>query len=182
MKTELKEEGILDTKKELGRIIEALSLDELSKTFLKSRWLDQVLWVERAAKRNQRYYYALRLSCIIGGVMIPALVGFKPGGETLPWVHLVTAIIGLVVALSAAVEEFFHFGERWRHYRRLAEHLKVEGWSFFQLTGRYHRHDDHTDAYPAFAGRIEEALQQEVAVFMAKVTTIKANENYQPKV
>lgn len=176
MKSNVKEDGIWEMKKELGRIIEALSLDELPKTFLKSRWLDQLIWVERASKKNQHFYYLLRLSCILGGVTIPALVSLTAGGKIIPWVHSVTVILSLIVAVSAAVEEFFHFGERWRHYRSLAEHLKGEGWSFFQLSGIYGRYDSHADAYLEFAGRIEEALQKEVAVYIAKMTKAKESE------
>lgn len=42
-----------------------------------------------------------------------------------------------IVAISAAIEEFFHYGERWRHYRRTVESMKTQGWQFSQLTGPY---------------------------------------------
>jgi hypothetical protein len=49
----------------------------------------------------------------------------------------ITVGLSLLVALSAAVEQFFNYGERWRHYRRMAELLKIEGWEFFHLSGHY---------------------------------------------
>ena len=81
----------------------------------------------------------------------------------------------MIVAVSAALEEFFHFGERWRHYRRSAELLKGEGWSFFQLSGHYQSHKDHKEAYPLFAARMEETFQREVDIFITKIS--KESEN-----
>jgi hypothetical protein len=64
-------------KQDLGGLIEALDLSELQKHLLRSRWLDQVLWMEGKACTCQRRYYALRLVAIIGGVIVPALVSLK---------------------------------------------------------------------------------------------------------
>ncbi len=75
----------------------------------------------------------------------------------------------LVVALTAAVEEFFHYGERWRHYRRTVEWLKSEGWEYFQLGGPYRRYKTHAEAYPAFAGRVEEIIQRDIDQYVTKV-------------
>ena len=132
---------------------------------MQARWLDQLVWMEGAAKKNQRYYYIFRLSCIIGGVMIPALVSLNAGAL----VQFITVALSLVVAVSAAVEEFFHFGERWRHYRRSVGQLKVEGWLFFQLSGPYSTFSDHAEAYSYFAERVEETMQSEMDKFISTV-------------
>jgi hypothetical protein len=160
-------------KAELIQVIDALGIGDLQKKFLKSRWLDQLLWMEHAAKKNQRSYYALRLACIIGGVIIPALVSLKLQGGMDIFVRVVTIMLSLVVAVSAAIEEFFHFGERWRHYRRNAGLLKTEGWSFFQLTGRYQGQADHGEAYPTFAGHIEQTFEKEMETFISKISKEK---------
>lgn len=160
-------------KKELMQLIDTLNLEEMPKNFLRSRWLDQLMWMESASKKNQRYYYVFRLSCIVGGVLIPALVSIKAGGSMGAFVQFITVVFSLIVAVSAAIEEFFHFGERWRHYRRTAELLKGEGWSFFQRSGNYSKYENHTEAYPEFAGRIEETFQKEVELFITKVSKEK---------
>jgi hypothetical protein len=163
-------------------LIDGLNFDDdMPKQFLKSRWLDQLVWMDKASKKNQRYYYILRLSCIVGGVLIPALVGVNANGTMGGFVHFMTVLLSLVVAVSAAVEEFFHFGERWRHYRRMAEILKGEGWSFLQLSGHYINYESHAEAYPEFAGRVEEIFQKEVEVFITKVSKEKAGEARFPK-
>jgi hypothetical protein len=164
-------------KQDLGELIEVLGLTEMQKHFLRSRWLDQVLWMEGKADNCRCRYYALRLLAIIGGVIIPALVGLKiSGGKAANFINGLTFGISLLVAISLAVEEFFHFGERWRHYRRTVEALKIEAWQFFQLSGPYQSHPGHQQAYPAFAARVEEILQRDVEVFITQVLREKKEE------
>jgi hypothetical protein len=173
MNSETKSDYTQKMKKELMQLIDSLNLEEMPKNFIKSRWLDQLMWMESASKKNQSYYYILRLACIIGGVIIPALVSLDLTGTIDVFVKLITVFLSLIVASSAAVEEFFHFGERWRHYRRTAELLKGEGWSFFQRSGNYSNYENHTEAYPEFAGRVEEAFQKEMELFVRKVSKEK---------
>ncbi len=78
-----------------------------------------------------------------------------------------------MVAISAAVEEFFHFGERWRHYRRTVELLKIEGWKFFQLSASYDGYKKHEEAYPDFATRVEEIIESDVEVYITEVVKEK---------
>jgi hypothetical protein len=162
---------------DLGGLIEALDLSDLQKLFLRSRWLDQVLWMGSKAATCQYRYYALRLVAIIGGVIVPALVGLKiSDGIASGLIYWLTFLISLMVAVSLAVEEFFHYGERWRHYRRTVETLKIEAWQFFQLTGPYQAHCNHQEAYPPFAARVEEILRQDVEVFISQVVKEKKGE------
>jgi hypothetical protein len=170
-------------KKELNALIDQLKLEDLQKQCLRSRWLDQLLWMEGKANSARNWHYRLRLTVIIGGLIIPALVSLTTTG--LPslnnngeaaldvgWIRAIGGItfgLSLVVALSAAIEQFFNFGERWRHYRRMVETLKIEGWQFFQLAGPYRRYKSHADAYHAFAARTEEANQHDVETYISNV-------------
>jgi hypothetical protein len=152
---------------QFGQIIDGLALGDLQKRFLHYRWLDQLLWFERKSGSNQRRYYALRLVIIVGGVIVPALVSLNIRetvvAQPLAWV---TFSVSLIVAIAAALDEFFGYGERWRSFRRTAEALKAHGWQFFQLAGPYER-ADHATAFPAFAALVEALVQQDVAAFMA---------------
>jgi hypothetical protein len=160
-----------ELKAELGAIIDQLELSELQKRCLRARWLDAVTWMDAKAKQTQSLYYALRLVTIIGGLIIPALVSLDLGSDRAGGlVRGMTFGLSLLVAISAAVEGFFRYGERWRHYRRTAELLKTEGWQFFQLTGHYRRHT-HASAYQLFASRIEDILQQDIDAY---ITTVAA--------
>lgn len=157
-------------KQEFGGLIDALELDELQSRFLRSRWLDQVLWLETKAKGAQRRYYGLRVITIAGGVVVPALVSLSIQSHdvtaALAWV---TFSLSLLVALAAALEGFFRFGERWRNYRQSAETLKSEGWRFFQLAGAYAAYGSRAEAFRAFAGHVEALIQAEVEGYIARV-------------
>ena len=105
-----------------------LDLTDVQRKFLNSRWLDQVLWMEKKANVSRDRHYRLRLSAIILGVIVPILIGINVDPERKAlWQTKQSITIGLsaVVAISAAVEEFFHYGERWYHYRRTVESLKT---------------------------------------------------------
>lgn len=156
-------------KEDLGGVIDSLPLDEVQRHFLRSRWLDQVLWMEGRAVHARRRYYALRLTAALGGVIVPTLVSLNPDGSAGATVRGLSIGLSLLVALAVAVEELIRFGERFRHYRRAVELLKSEGWQFFQLTGPYRRHDTHQSAYRSFAARVEGIIQPSVEVYVTEV-------------
>ncbi len=163
---------------EMDQLITAIELPELNKQFLRARWLEQITWMEEKALDALWWYRVLRLATIIGGVIVPALVSWTVGdGDDL--IKALTFMVSLVVALSAAVEEFFRYGERWRHYRRTVESLKSEGWQFLQLSGPY-VNMTHSQAYPAFATRVEELSREEVDRYMTQVAKDKKEEDRIP--
>jgi hypothetical protein len=163
-------------KQNLGSLIDALALSDLQKHFLRSRWLDQVVWMESKTAEAQKWYYLLRLTSIVGGVIVPALVSLNiSGGKPEPIVSWTTFIISLLVAISLAIEEFFNYGKRWRHYRSTVENLKIEGWEFFQLSGKY-KDKSHEEAYPFFAAQVEDIFRNEVDEYILKVVTEKKDE------
>lgn len=160
-------------KQDLGELIAAVDLPELHKHFLRSRWLDQMLWAEGRANLARSRHYVLRLIAIVGGVIVPALVSLNVQTPVAPAVSWVTFTISLAVAISLALEGFFRWGERWTHYRRLSELLKSEGWLFFQLTGPYEESGTHAKAYPEFAKRVEAIVASDVETFITQVAREK---------
>ena len=97
---------------ELEQLINAIDLPDLNKQFLRARWLEQVLWMEQKALDALWWYRVLRLTTIIGGVIVPALVGLSVTGGWETATKVLTFFISLVVALSAAVDGFYRYGER----------------------------------------------------------------------
>jgi predicted chitinase len=156
-------------KQTLGGLIDRLDLSDLRKDFLKNRWLDQVMWLEGRATKERNRHYSLRMITIIGGVIVPALIGFEKGNNR--WQIIGWSAFGLsqAVAVSAAIEEFFAHGENYRNYRNTAEGLKIEGWQFFQMAGPYRQFATHSDAYTIFAERVEQYIQQDVKGFIAQL-------------
>ncbi|MEC4852415.1 MAG: DUF4231 domain-containing protein, partial [Jaaginema sp. PMC 1079.18] len=166
--------------KNLGGLIDRLDISDLRKDFLKNRWLDQVIWLEGRAKKEQSRHYLLRMTTIVGGVIVPALVGFNnPNDNPRLGVIIGWSAFGVsqAVAISAAIEEFFGHGEKYLNYRNTAENLKIEGWQFFQLSGPYRRYDYHDDAYTIFAERVEQYVMQDVKGFIAHLEETQGESN-----
>jgi len=151
------------------------NLDIRQRDFLELRWLDQVTWMESKASQAQRFYYRLRLLTIVGAVTVPALVALNtldgwPGHAA----QIGSWIVSLVVAVSAAVEGFFQFGQRWRNYRSTAERLKAEGWLYLELAGPYASADEsHNEMYRTFVSRVEELIHKDVDTYIEEVATEK---------
>lgn len=155
-------------KQDMIDIIDQLELPDLQKTFMKSRWLDQLLWLESRAERFRNHFYRLRITTIIGGVIVPALVSLNLSGDTGQIFKWSAFGISQAVAISAGLEEFFRYGERWYQYRNTAEGLKIEGWQFFQLSGPYQSLKTHAEAYTAFASRVEFLIKKDVAIYVSE--------------
>jgi len=170
-------------KKDICALIEQIDLPDLQKKFMKARWLDQLMWLESRAEGSRNQYYFLRLLTIIGGVIVPALVSLNINAND------VQAVVGWlafglsqVVAISAAVEEFFHYGERYRHYRNTAEAMKIEGWQFLQLSGSYRHAQNHAEVYPDFAQRVENIIQRDVEGYFSQVVQEKEKPKQQTEI
>jgi len=163
-------------KQDLSELVDELELPDIYRRSMKSRWLDQVLWTDKKASQAQKRFYFLRLTTVIGGVIIPALVAFNNFGlEEERDRHLRSAfplaLFGLtqVVAVCTAIEEFCQYGARWRQYRATAEGLKSEGWQFFQLSGAYRKAGSHLQAYPVFSTRVERIIRRDVQTYLTEV-------------
>jgi hypothetical protein len=82
-----------------------------------------------------------------------------------------------IVAILAGVDQFFKFGDRWRHYRSTAELLKTHGWQFLELSGPYESYTSngqHKAAFPVFANQIEEIIQSDVDGYVTQIATQKS--------
>ncbi|AFY39456.1 hypothetical protein Lepto7376_3228 [[Leptolyngbya] sp. PCC 7376] len=155
----------------LETVIDQLDLTAREKHFIKGRWLDQLIYADKRASRDQKKYFRLRMITIVGGVIVPALVSLNNIENTrirnaISWITFVTS---LTVAVSAAVEEFFQYGESYRRFRNTAEGMKIEGWSFFQLSGPYEDAASHAKAYKTFASHVEKIIQKDVEGYNAEM-------------
>lgn len=160
-------------------MLEVVQLPEVRKQAFLGRWLDQMRWMSGKARAAKKRYYFFRLTAIIGGLLVPALVNVELGDMH----KLVITVISLLVAISTAVEEFCRYGEQWQHYRQNSEALRTEGWQFVQLVGNYasEQFPKHEDAYPKFASRVEEIIQREVGVYVTEVLGKKDKEERKPE-
>ncbi|MEY3867604.1 MAG: hypothetical protein RLZZ338_1495 [Cyanobacteriota bacterium] len=158
-------------KEDFGKIFEMLKLNDLQKHFLRSRWLDQVLWMEGKAAKARNRHYLLKVTTIIGGVLLPALVTLNnsENPEIRKYIYWATFGISLLVSTTSSLEGFFLYGDQWRNYRRSVESLKTLGWQYFQLSGPYLSYKTHEEAFNAFAAQVEDVIQRDVEVYATQI-------------
>jgi hypothetical protein len=124
------------------------------------------------------------MATVVGGVVVPALVSISLAGAgrfdpTLDFLmRLLTFVVSAIVAVTASVEGFFRYGERWRHFRVNAELLKSEGWQYLTGSGAYRKATDPQQAFQTFASRVEEVLRDDVDGFLSQVTRSSPTEKY----
>jgi len=165
---------------ELKSVIDGLEeLTGKQKEFIKERWLNYVVWWDSRSRTNKWKYYTFRTIVVIGGVTIPALIGTAAARnlsnlttEQAGAIQWIAFGLSLVVGISAALEELFRFGEIWRDKRTAAELLKVEGWCYFQLIGKYNN-QKHAEAYPDFASTVENMIGGEIKGYISIITPKK---------
>jgi Protein of unknown function (DUF4231) len=156
---------------------------------MRDRWLDQVEWFDQRARQANLRYSVLRVIAITGGVLVPALVSVSHVNNPL-WVwdlvRPAAFVVSLLVAASVGLDSFFHYGDRWRHFRRTAERLKAEGWLFIEGGGRYKQHhnrsDFHDRFFPLFATKVEEMVREDVEVYLSRIVQEKPEDSEEEEV
>ena len=161
------DEEPLVSRQELEKFIDGSESLQLYRDFLKQRWLKMVVWWHNRSVQARWRYFFFRGAVIVGGVLIPILSAFNMNGSFAPYAPIAIAIVGGIVAGCAAWEGVANYGEIWREKRRSTELLKVEGWQFFQLCGKYQADGSHEKAFPGFAAAVEEMIAREVGEYFA---------------
>ena len=152
-----------------GVILNDAKLNE----YINARWLKYVEWWDWRSRQAKWKYQALRSAVVIGGALIPALVGLrelKQFGEYAWIFSMALIVVSLVVAISAGLESLFGFGDIWREKRMSAELIKSEGFSFLQLSGGYAQFKTHQDAYKLFAQNVEDLIRHEIKDYVLAVS------------
>ena len=150
--------------------IDSLDVSDQRKQFLKDRWLDQLLYLEGKASKEQSRYVRTMIFRIVGGGIATLLIGVantnnSPIMRTIGWTAF--ALNG-GVNIVGGIADFMKFGEKYVKSRVSAERLKSSGWQYFQMCGHYKQFVDHSDAYKAFARETELLIQQDLEGFLAQ--------------
>lgn len=92
--------------------------------YLERRLQPQETWHDRRARLNKRLFYTTEVSTLLAGAAIPVVNLWVVKDAYLAGV--LSAALGGVVVMAAAVGKLFKFHENWLHYRALAEALARE--------------------------------------------------------
>lgn len=127
--------------------------------YMEYRWFSEWSFFDKKAAENKKRYLRYQWIIGVGSVAVPVLVGINPTtqiGQDL--LYLVTVVISLSVAIAAAIENIYKYGENWRSYRQAAEELKQEKSLYDVGAGRY---QSDSNAFLRFAERCEEIVAQQ---------------------
>ena len=162
---------------DLGQLKTLMNGVELSdpkfNQYINARWLNYVEWWDSRASKAKWKYLALRSAVVIGGALIPALVGLRELSRfgDVAWMFSVASIVvSLVVAICTGLESLAGWGDIWREKRMAAEVIKSEGFSFLQLTGGYAQFKTHQEAYKLFAQNVEDLIRHEIKDYIVAVS------------
>lgn len=154
----------------LRELLKTLDLgDPQRNTFLEARWLQYVDWWDSRASKAKWKYLGLRSTVVVGGALIPALVGLREMASLATyagWFAVASIIVSLLIAICGGLDSLFGYGDIWREKRIAAEMLKSEGFCFLELTGKYATFKTHLDAYQTFAANVEDLILKEIKEYI----------------
>jgi len=100
------------------------------------------------------WLYHLRVVRTTFNVVLPAILALQNVGYLSSMIMWLTWTLSLAVSLATAYLDLFRLDDFYEMFTRAAEHLKLEGWQYFGLLGRYAAHDTHQEALPVFMERV----------------------------
>jgi len=147
--------------------------------YLENRWYSQWSFYDKKANQSKKNYLTLQQIIVIGSVIVPVLVAFGPNLVTIIdsnsesgrllvrfVIDVITVVISTAVAVAAAWEGLHKNGDAWTTYRRAAEEMQQEKFTFDVRTGRY---SNNTDAFARFVERCEEIMAQQNGRFIQTI-------------
>lgn len=128
------------------------TLPNKQKYYLENRWQSQRDYYSRQAARNKRWHLALMVFTSLTSISVPILLNVPNVPKLIP-----TVLSGLV-AMAAALENVYHFGDNWRNFRRTLEALKRERMLFEMGVGPYKNPER---AFDRFVRTVENLIAEE---------------------
>jgi len=123
------------------------------KEYLVSRVDDQIKWFDRKSVLNKKWHYLQSIISAFASIMIPFLISYF---SYTAFRDFVIFVLGIVAAISIAIEKIFKFRSNWTRYRGTCETLKREKFLYLTKAPPYDSRD-----FGYFVERIENILQEE---------------------
>ena len=149
------------------------SLDQMSKSILKDRYVRLVNGLEVSAKRSNFWFLTLSAVTTVGSIIVPALISIqdKPflvnstsneleqHNNNIYWASWG---ISLTVTVSNGLVRLFSFDQTAITRKLRMNHLKSEGWLFLELSGDYSRFSTHQEAFQTFCNNVEKIKTEQI--------------------
>jgi hypothetical protein len=147
-------------------IVNALILEEHKKGLIKTNWIDFIKLMEAMARNSFRLYNILNLLTIIAGILIPVTINVIPSPI---YSKLTGTVLGIIVSISASINQSYRFNDRWKHFRLISEELKIEGEKYLSLSGKYTLYDSYDKAFKLFMTNVENIKEAQIDSFIRKI-------------
>ena len=135
--------------------------------YLDLRLEDQINWYDKKSKFNQKMYKRLVLVEIIFSVSIPFFASYA--NDECPFIKIIIGILGVSIALIAAILNLYKFHENWINYRTTSETLKHEKYLFLTKSGIYKEKESQETPYTNLVQRIESTISKENTNWQQKI-------------
>lgn len=151
------------------KIINDSDLDEMSKTLLKSRFLNEIKYYDYKRDDVKIYYDTFRFLVTTGSIILPAILSIGQMDEdSLPEnfeniLYWSSWGISLVVTASNGFTQLFSLDKKYYDYALTSEQLKSEAWEYFELCGKYEDYIDHKQSFKQFCTKIETIKNGQIA-------------------
>jgi hypothetical protein len=157
-------------KKNLQNFINDLSLEPYQIYIIKNRFLKEVSLYDKKAKTTEFFYLFLSIFVTIGTIITPAMLSIQ--GVTLAEdeetnedykerIYWFTWITSILITISNGLVQFLNLHKQYISYNSTKEKLLAEGWSYFQLSGKYKK-GNHSTNFIKFCEEIEEIKKVQV--------------------
>ncbi len=143
----------------IHEIMHDIDLGETDKQIIMHRYVDEVVKSECVSSFICIFYYVLRFSISIGGVLITSLlllekVSFIDSTAALA-IFWVCWALSLIISMANECIYAFAIDKKFFVNTLILEKLKSEGWQFMELAGKYRKYKTHREAFKHFVTRIE---------------------------
>lgn len=109
---------------------------------------------EMRARRMGWWLHHLRTLRAVFNIILPAILALQNVGYLAAIIMWLTWTLSLTVSLATGFIDLYRLDILYEQFTRASELLKLEGWRYFGLTGRYAPFKDHQAALPVFLGRV----------------------------
>lgn len=135
-------------------IIDGIEAGEAEKLQLWEYYVKMVEDYEAQARRAGWWLVHLQMLRTTFNIVLPAILALQNLGSLSSFIMWLTWGLSLAVSLATGFIDLFKLQQRFEMLTRASEYLKLEGWQFFGLIGRYGRFDSHHRALNLFLFRV----------------------------
>jgi Protein of unknown function (DUF4231) len=138
--------------------------------YLQRRLEQQRQWHSDKAACNKRWFYRTEIATLFAGAAIPVVSLLLTNHSFCAGV--LTAILGAIVVLAAALGKLFKFHENWLQYRTVVETLEREKELYLNATAEYAEADE-ARRNQLLVERVENILAATTSQFVAAHRTAR---------